>query len=437
MRFTDALSNALTGTRPAVPYTAHTTAAGPLSGYGGARAVLLNSMGANGTLYATVSRYANATSQVTWRLYRKSRTGNPEDRKEIQSHLALDLWAMPNAYTTGQLFVESSQQHVDLVGEGWWVVRRNELGWPESMWLVRPDRMAPIPSSETGLAGYVYFSPDGDRIPLAVEDVIRLIMPNPADPGPAGRGLGAAQTILAQVESVAFSAQWNRNFFKNSAVPGGIITVPETLGDTAFRRLQMQWRENHQGTSAAHRVGILENGASFVPSMSHKDMEFAELLNTSRDVIREAYSMPKSMLGVSDDVNRANAEAADASFGTWGLVPRLDRIKDALNTRFLPLFGPSGFGTGTPDVEFDYDTPVPPDAETERKNMTAAVNNYVALLKAGVDPDDASELLDLPTMRVAAPVQVATEPRTGAAGSPGNPDDPEERELKEEVKVDA
>lgn len=407
MSFANALSAALTGSRPAVPYTSRTAVAGPLSGYGGARSTLLNAMGANGTLFATVSRYANATSQVNWRLYRKSRTGNPEDRKEILSHLALDLWAMPNAYTTGQLFIEASQQHVDLVGEGWWVIRRNELGWPESMWVVRPDKISPVPSSETGLSGYVYHGPNGEQIPLDIEDVIRLLMPNPADPGPAGRGLGAAQTILAQVEAVAFSAQWNRNFFQNSAVPGGIITVPETLNDTSFNRLRMQWRENHQGVSAAHRVGILEQGATFNAAPSHKDMEFAELLNTSRDVIREAFAMPKSMLGVSDDVNRANAEAADASFGTWGLVPRLDRIKDALNTRFLPLFGPTGHGFGQPDVEFDYDTPVPPDAESERKDITAKVQNFVALIKQGVNPDDAAELLDLPSLRVEKPEPVA------------------------------
>lgn len=403
MKFTAALSAALTGSRPAVPYTSTTTISARYGGWGGARATLLNSMGANGTLFATVSRYANATSQVTWRLYRKSRTGNPEDRKEILSHLAIDLWAQPNAYATGQLFVESSQQHVDLVGEGWWVVQRNELGWPESMWLVRPDKIEPVPSSTLGIAGYVYFGPNGERIPLATEDVIRLIQPNPADPGPAGRGLGAAQTILAQVEAVAFSAQWNRNFFSNSAIPGGMIEVPEELNETSFNRLQLQFRENHQGVSNAHRVAILEGGAKFNPAPSHKDMEFAELLNTSRDVIREAFAMPKSMLGVADDVNRANAEAADASFGTWGLVPRLDRIKDALNTRFLPMFGPSGRGTGTPDVEFDYDTPVPPDAESERKDITAKVQNFVALIKAGVDPDDAAKLLDLPSLTVEKP----------------------------------
>jgi HK97 family phage portal protein len=405
VKFAEALSNALGGARPPVPYVARGQVQGPLSGYGGARSVLLNAMAANGTLYATVSRFANSTSQVTWRLWRKARSGNPADRVEVLSHLALDLWAMPNAYMPRQLFVESFQQHLELVGEAWWVLRPNELGWPESMWVVRPDKICPVPGGEFGLAGYLYYGPNGEQVPLALDEVIRLRMPHPADPGPAGRGMGAAQTILAQVESASFAAQWNRNFFANSAVPGGIIAVPSELNDTSFERLRMQWREQHRGVSAAHRVGILEGGASFTPAASHRDMEFAELLNVSRDVIREAYAMPKFMLGLVDDVNRASADASDAMFGSWGLVPRLERIKQALNTQFLPMFGPSGRGTGQPDVEFDYDNPVPPDAEGERAETTTKVTSFVALVRAGVNPDDAARLLELPSLRVDSPVQ--------------------------------
>lgn len=418
MKFTAALSSALGGSKPPVPYTASHATPTLLSGYGGARATLLNSMGTNGTLFATVSRFANATSQVEWKLWRKSRTGKEEDRVQVTSHLALDVWNSPNAYSPGQLFRETSQQHVDLVGEGWWVIDRNMFGWPESMWVVRPDRIAPVPSAENGLSGYMYTSPDGKQIPLAVENVIRIRQPNPADPGPAGRGLGAAQTILAQVEAVSFSAQWNRNFFANSAVPGGIITVPTELGDTSFRRLQLQWAEQHRGVSAAHRVGILEGGATFVMSETHKDMEFSELLNTSRDVIREAFAMPKFMLGLVDDVNRATADASAAAFGAWGLVPRLERIKQALNVQFLPMFGPAGHGTGNPEVEFDYENPVPPDDEGSNNQLKTKVEAYVALVGAGVDPADAASTVDLPVMRVDRPVQSVPAPNPD--GVPAN-----------------
>jgi HK97 family phage portal protein len=370
------------------------------SGYGGAKSTLLGAMGANGTLYNIVSSIAGGTSRVDWHLYRKAKSGKEEDRKEITSHLALDRWNNPNPYFTNRLYVETFMQHSELVGEYWWVLNRNAFGWPDDMYVVRPDRIAPVPTA-SGIKGYVYTGPNGEQVPLEVEDVIRDRRPNPADPGPAGRGMGAAQTILSQLESVQFSAQWNRNFFANSAVPGGIITVPSTLSDTAFNRLRDQWREGHQGMSNAARVGILEGGASWSEgSLSQRDMDFVNLLNVSRDVIREAWGFPKFMAGLVEDVNRANADASMALFGGWLLEPRLDALKDVLNTQFLPLFGPSGHGTGTPDVEFDYDSPIPPDQAAEDASLQARVGVYTALLGAGVDPDEAAQLANLPRMTV-------------------------------------
>lgn len=421
MKFVDALAAAV-GTRPPVPYTASNASPNLISGYGGARAALINAMGINGTLYATVSRYANATSQVCWNLYRPSRSGLDEDRVQITSHLALDVWKMPNAYEPRQLFIESFQQHMELVGEGWWVIERNMFGWPESMWVVRPDRIAPVPSVERGISGYIYYSPDGQQIPLDAKDVIRLRQPNPADPGPAGRGMGAVQTILSQVEAIALSAQWNRNFFANSAKPGGIIVVPTTLNDASFRRLQLQWGEQHRGVSNAARVGILEGGATWNDGSTHDDMQFVDLQKIGADTIREAFAMPKFLLGLVEDVNRSNAEASDAMFGAWGLVPRLERIKQALNSQFLPLFGAE-------DLEFDYDTPIPPDANALNKELTTKVNAYVALISAGVDPVDASSTVDLPVMNHIAPVQAPADTGSGAQFAPVEPETADEEDA--------
>ena len=64
--------------------------------------------------------------------------------------------------------------------------------------------------------------------------------------------------------------------------------------------------------------------------------------------------MHKVMTGVTDDVNRANAQTGEEVFASWKVAPRLDRWRDVLNTQFLPLFGSAGEG-----VEFDYVFPQP------------------------------------------------------------------------------
>src|SRR3546814_11093410 len=103
-------------------------------------------------------------------------------------------------------------------------------------------------------------------------------------------------------------------------------------------------------------------------------MQFAELTNVSRDMIREAFLIHKHILGQSDDVNLANALAADEAFAECLVVPRLERFKGMLNNDFLRLF------PGTEGLEFDYDNPRPQNEEAikaERESKTTAYRTPV------------------------------------------------------------
>lgn len=356
----------------------------------------MKAMSAVGTLFSCVDLTANAISQVNWHLYRKSRSGLPEDRVEVTSHLALDLWNKPNDFMTRQEFVETSQQHFELTGEAWWIVGRNEAfrSIPLSLWPARPDRMQPVPSPTEFLTGYLYLGPDDEKVPLALDEVVQVRRPHPLNPY---RGLSSVQAILTQLDSAKASAEWNRNFFYNSAEPGGVIQVPDAWSDDEFNEFTNRWREQHQGVSNAHRIAVLENGAEWKQvQFTQRDMQYVELQNVTRDQIREVYRIHPHMLGQSADINLANALAADYTFAERTMKPRLERIKGALNNDFLPLFGTTGQG-----LEFDYDNPVPEDREADNAEITAKVNALVALKSAGFDETAACQMLGLPVLPLA------------------------------------
>jgi HK97 family phage portal protein len=375
--------------------------------------VQLRAYGSVGTLFAIVHRTSESTSQVGWRLYRAQSDGRrryegEETRTEVTRHAALDLWARPNPWQTRQEFVEATQQHLDLTGEGWWIVGRSPLAdLPLELWCVRPDRMAPVPHPEKFISGYVYTAPGGEQVPLGIEDVIQLKMPNPLDPY---RGLGPVQSVLVDLDAARYSAEWNRNFFLNSAEPGGIIESPERLTDDEFNEFTARWKEQHQGVSAAHRVAILEKMTWKDRSISQRDMQFVELRKIAREIIREAFGIHGHMIGLSEDVNKANAEAGAASFGKWLVRPRLQRIKGALNSRLLPMFG-----TTTSGLELDHDDPEPPDRESDDRERTSKAAAFATLVGAGVDPEDAAMLCGWPSVRMAEQAPAAEPAAAGAA----------------------
>lgn len=380
-------------------------------------------MGGVGTLFNIINVTSTATSSVTWHLHRRTRRapGVLDSRTceacekpgytLVEDHQALRLWNKPNDFWLGPEWREAGQQHIDLVGESWTVVERNDFGGPIplGLWPVRPDRIVPVPSSENFLAGYVYIGPSGERVPLELDDVLPIKMPNPLDPY---RGMGPVQSILVDLDSTRYSAEWNRNFFINDATPGGLIEIPIALGDTQFKQMLTRWREQHKGVSNAHRVGVLENGAKWVERQyNHKDMQFSELRSVSREIIREAYGFPEFAAGIVKDVNRSTAEAATAWFGRQITVPRLDRWKAMANGRYLPLFGTAAQG-----LEFDYASPVPEDREADNAERTSKASAYKTLIDAGVEPDDAAMVCGLPQMRTAPRPAPASQPEpVGAA----------------------
>lgn len=348
------------------------------------------------TLFAITAATSQATSLVDWKLYRKSSSGKKEDRTEVSGHPALVVWNKPNPFYTRQEFVESEQQHVDLTGEGWWVLytdpRAPSLG-PTEIWPVRPDRVFPVKHPTKFLTGYVYRSPDGEEVPLDIADVIQLRIPNPSDPY---RGLGPVQSLLTTAYGLRAAMDYNRNFFVNNAEPGGIISFPETLEDDDWRRHKRRWNAQHQGVSAAHRVAILEGGATWIDrKYTNRDMEFTGLTGVSRDILREAFLVHKHILGQSDDVNRASALAADNAFAERVTVPRLERFKGALNNDFLPLYGTYAGRS----LEFDYCDPRPKSAEDQDRERESKANAYKTLVDAGIHPDDAAMAVGLPAMR--------------------------------------
>jgi hypothetical protein len=136
----------------------------------------------------------------------------------------------------------------------------------------------------------------------------------------------------------------------------------------------------------------------------------------------DAYGFPKFGIGDVDDVNRASADASLALMAQTLTVPRLNDWRDLLNDRFLPMFGPAWSG-----YCFEYDSPVPPDAETERLDLKVNAEALATLVSAGFDADEAAEVCRLPVMKYEKPEPAVTV-------RPGDPSDMDDvkRDEKEE-----
>lgn len=352
----NAIAKLLRGRAPQTATAGNVANAGVSASFGGGTDAQMRAYGQSGWLFSVVDRIGTAVAAPDWKLYRKAgsggRSGTKGQRQEIERHPALDLWNRPNPFVDRGEFIVTGQQHMDLVGEKWWHIVFSGRT-PVELWVLRPDRMRPVPHPTEFIAGYEY-RVGGRWEPLDREEVVFARDPNPFD---AYRGLGRVQSFLVDIGSERMAAEWTRNFFYNGAKPAAIIEFPEQLSDPEYEKFVRRMREQLQGVNNAHRTFVLE-GAKFVDvKYSQRDMQFNDLRKLHRDIILGAFGISQAMLGITESVNRANAEAGEVMFSRWLVVPRLRRIRSMLNTRIAPLFGD--------DLEFDYVDPTPENQELE------------------------------------------------------------------------
>jgi HK97 family phage portal protein len=307
------------------------------------------------SLFGIALRIATGVGEVKWRLYKGS---DRSERSQIAEHPILNLLDYANEFQTGQEIIELTQLHIDLAGRAYWYLAYNKLGIPNEIWVLPPNKVKIVPSEQDFIAGYTYTS-GVEKIPLERREIIRFTMPDPLNPYGA---VGYVQPSVVEIDSENYAGKWNRNFFFNSARADAVLEYEDKLTDEEFERLREQWRSKYQGLSRAHKIAILEGGVKYKQiQIAQKDMDFAELRKQTRENLLFTFGMPLSVMGISENVNRANAEAGDYTFARWLVKPRLTRIKNKLNEQLVPKF-PKAKG-----VELDHDEVVPETVEQKRE----------------------------------------------------------------------
>lgn len=385
------------------------------------RLTQLQQMKRNPTVFAVVNVLSMAVAKADWTLYRSAKSGLDEDRVVVpnENHAASKLWNLsPNGWWSRNRLVRAGEQHQELTGLTYFVVGRSKVARsiPLSLWPMRPDRVFPVAGDTSNfLQGWIYRGPDGQQVPLDVDEVLEIVTPDPEDPY---GGISPVAALLPTLDAARYSQIYARNFYLNDATPGGVIEVPTQMSDPQWTSFQKRWAETHKGVDKAHRVAMLENGMTWkTVDPSNRDNQFVESRQDQRDEITEGWAFPKSMLGASNDVNRAIAEANRASFAETLTVPRLDAWRDMLNFNYLPLFGATAQG-----LEWDYVNPVPADKLLEAQVNEAVSSALLNAVNAGYDGAAILEWLGLPEMAWQRP-SVTTSTPAVTTDQQQNPDD--------------
>jgi len=258
-------------------------------------------------VYACVSTIATAVAGTPLKTYRQT----AKSVEEISDSRLARLLSDVNPHISSYDLWEATASFLELSGNCYWEIERDDAGMPTAIYPMRPDRVKVVPDKSDFVKGYIY-EVNGRSVSLDADEVIHFKYFNPAN---EYYGLGPIAAIRNSIIVDQYSVAYNKAFFKNGAHPGGVLETESSLSDETFNRLRKQWEEGHKGTSRAHRIAVLEDGLKYKPiGLSPRDMEFLNQRKFCREEICAVFKVPPALVGIYEYANYANADQQNRSF---------------------------------------------------------------------------------------------------------------------------
>lgn len=240
------------------------------------------------------------------------------------------------------------QTYLDLAGEAFIIIERDNSGRPIELWPISPTWVKSTPTKDSPV---FEISENSFRNEIPEDDMIWMRHLDPCQP--YGRGSGIGKSLGDEIDTDEYASKHTKAWFYNRAVPDVLIGVKGASGEQ-LKRAKQQWEDNHRGPQRAHsshwHSGELD---AVMLSQTFSDQQLVELREFERNTIIQVYGVPPEILGIVENSNRATIESADFIFSKYVTYPRLKFLKDELNSKLGAEDG----------VVFFCDNPVPADKQ--------------------------------------------------------------------------
>lgn len=356
-------------------------------------------------VYINVSTLAEEISKLEPELYKTVLKGGEVELVEVSEHPILDLLDRFNETTTQSDALYITEAHLDLTGDSFWYLEGGANGQqPTNIYLLQPDKMSlSLGDVDAGasrlVSGYNYKNIiDGTVVEVNYEpeEILHIKVPNPKNPY---RGFSVVEGLATSIDIDTKTLEANRSFYENGMMAQFMLSTDNKLTQDQIKQLNAEMRAAYAGTKNFWKVPIF--GGGIKPStmqMNNRDAEMLAQQAWLRDKVMAAFKNTKASLGITEDVNRANAEATLLSWKQSTIKPKMCRIVDALNEYLVPRYGDN--------LVLGFKDPVPED-------MTRKITDSKLLYDSGIITlNEAREMVDIDVIEDGDSVNNKPEPYT-------------------------
>lgn len=316
-------------------------------------------------VYACVAAISESVADADYKLH--IQRGDKSD--EIIEHPFLDIMNAVNPFMNAHDLRELTEAYQLLTGNAYWYLANNALGVPAEIWIVPSQDMKIVPSKDNFISGYIYEPQGCAPLAFAPEEIVHFKYPNPAD---LFYGLSPLMAAAYAADIDKYMNIYQASTFQNGALPSGVLQSDQTIQKPEADRIREQWKQLYGGADKAGKIAVLGRGMEFKNiTMSAQELAFIASKNVNRDTILGIFRVPKSILGLVEDVNRANAEASEYTFSLRNIQPKLKRFQEKINEKIMPLYKQSGKSY----LYIQFENVVPQNRELEITERESRLKN--------------------------------------------------------------
>lgn len=384
------------------------------------------------TVYKSIKAITDNVNQARLTFYKVGSDEEIEDNPELNRLFQ----KRSNPLMSFSALLEATILYHRLCGETFWVFEKSigqaindGKGLPAEIWTFNPKCFKEQIDRNTGdLIGWKY---KNEFYPI--NQVMHFKDMNPYN---EFRGLSPLDPAKYDIDIDWFSMIYNRAFFQNDATPGYTLSTEQSLNKSQRERLEQWINENYRGATNAFKVAILEAGLKPVSTThTNADMQFIDQKKYIREDLIGMWRVPKTMLGITEDLNYATFVGQKRVFWTDTIIPILERLAEEINSQFFDRFMPDVY------CAFDFSGVLALQEDIKERsevanrffNMGVPFNMINERLNLGFDEVPGGDIGYLPFSLV--PAEMA-----GSQMNQGNqeedPDDEEEAEPKKIAKIE-
>jgi HK97 family phage portal protein len=316
-----------------------------------------------GWVYKAVNRRAQDVAAAL-RIVQRERS-NEEYEALDRNHPLCRLLEKPNPMQTGNQLFWLAHTHADLCGNAYIIKLPNAFGVPSELWALDPRNISIVPAETGGISHYEYRA-GTKKWNIGPEYIIHFRYPNPSDPYYGASPLMAA---AIEIDIDNESKRHQKAFLGHNPTPRFAIEADGHLLPATVEDLRDQIKKHHTGYNAGVPLILHQGAKAHALDVRPHEINYIESRKMIRDEIVAVFGVPASVLGISEDVNRSNAESNHYSYALYTLEPLARMWDNALTCGLAQDFGE--------DLRITHETLVPRNREQDRADTEMLLRNGV------------------------------------------------------------